>query len=150
MEEEKTYSIKEIIFALENKLYDIFDIGSFGAFAVTNDYCEIVIRTENDEIPEKNRQLALLALKNLKQHVERANNWLGHFNLKHDKWYPNALDGGYKIVQIYAGEFEAGGYYRHSGFYIKFDTVNNYPCEFIVKFNTNSGGWPYAVEECVE
>ena len=81
--------------------------------------------------------------------VRKAHGWLGHFNLKGDRGHPDALDAGFEVSQIYVGHYQSGGTPTlDEGFTIMFRTVNDYPCEFTVKYHENM--WPFAVEEYVE
>ncbi len=89
-------------------------------------------------------------LTNLKEFVKKAKPWFEHFNLKHDKWYPDALDSGHEAIGIYVGTHEYGGPFKslQLGFAISFSTVSYYHCQFTLKYHCNL--WPVAVEEWVE
>ena len=147
------YTREEVIAFLESKDYEKFDFYEderFGTATIdTKDGYEICIETVGGEITEENRLLALKVLKELDEAVNRARPWLGHFNLKHDRWHPDALDAGYVISFIYIGRYETGGMRRpqYHGFAITFDTVNPYPDEFTVKYLDNFN--PFSVEETV-
>ncbi|MDE5860897.1 MAG: hypothetical protein K2H28_01745 [Ruminococcus sp.] len=98
---------------------------------------------------DENIELAIKVLKELKKCVDIAYKWLEHFNLKNDRWYPDALDEGFEISGIYVGKYECGHFRKplKEGFTITFSTKNSYPCEFTVKFYKNMH--PFAVEEWV-
>ena len=101
-------------------------------------------------VKEENIALAIEVLNNLDECVKKAQPWLGHFNLKHDKWYPDALDAGYEISAIYVGTWYHGAPFvtTMDGFTISFSTINYYPEQFTVKYTNRL--WPIAVEEWVE
>lgn len=144
------YTRDEVISFLENGNFEKFFFGANTAYITTDDY-EICIESANHEIPKENVLLALEVLKQLDRHISMAQHWLGHFNVKHDRWNPDGLDAGFVINGIYIGRYETGGVHRpkHNGFTITFGTVNPYPCEFIVKYHKNLKN-PFAVEEIVE
>jgi len=46
------------------------------------------------------------------------------------------LDAGFEVSQIYVGHYQSGGTPTlDEGFTITFRTVNDYPCEFTVKYH---------------
>mgnify|MGYP003294341065 CR=1 FL=1 len=142
------YSLSEIIRFLENKDYEKFIIADNYASVWSIDSMEIIIEAPDNIIPDKNAELTVKVLKNLDECVSKAHKWLEHFNIKKDRWYPNALDKGFEVNGIYTGSYDCGHYPSKTyGFTITFGCVNSYPCDFTVKFHENL--WPFAVEEWV-
>ena len=94
--------------------------------------------------------MAIEVLNNLDGCVKKAQPWLNYFYLKHDRWYPDALDAGYEISGIFVGTWYHGAPFSTTmdGFTISFSTINYYPEQFTVKYTKRL--WPIAVEEWVE
>lgn len=143
------YILSEIISFLENKNFESFRIAKDHVSIYSNNGIEIVIEAESNKISAENTELAIKVLKNLNECVSLAHKWLEHFNLKNDKWHPDALDEGFEVNGIYFGKYGYGHWpMLTKGFNISFSTKNYYPCDFTVKFHENM--WPFAVEEWVE
>lgn len=144
------YPVPKIIQFLEQRNFEKFNIGNQYAGICTPEYCELVLDASNDSIAEENIILTIAVLTNLDECVRKAQPWLSHFNLKHDRWYPDALDAGYEISGIFVGTFDYGGPYKSptKGFTISFSTKNYYSEQFTVKYNTRL--WSFVVEEWVE
>ncbi len=144
------YSIPEVIRFLENKNFENFGFTNDHAYinVLGVDECIIIESTDN-KVSDETIELAVKVLKELKKCVDIAYKWLEHFNLKNDRWYPDALDKGFEISGIYFGKYGYGHYQKPltDGFTISFITKNSYPCEFTVKFHKNMH--PFAVEEWV-
>lgn len=147
------YTRDEVIRFLEDKCFEKFLFfecdGVPSAHIYTTDFYEISIEASGETIPEENRLLAVKVLKNLDEAVRKALPWLANFNVKHDRWNPDGLDAGFRIIGIYIGNYETGGARRpkYYGFTISFDTVNYYPCYFTVKYFSNIH--PFSVEQTV-
>ena len=149
-DENRIYTREQILSALENKDLSVFAFWERGILCASAPDYAVWILSEDGQISEEKRQLAVAVLKDLKTHIERAHAWLSHFNLKHDRWYPNALDNGFRLTDICIGEFETSVQFRpkFEGFTLTFMPVNCYACEFTVKFLKNMN--PISVEESVE
>lgn len=145
----QNYTISRIITILENGNFEKFGFTDNSAYIYTHDY-EIIIEASNHLISNKTVKFAIEVLKHLDECVSKAQSWLGHFNLKNDEFYPDALDKGYDINGIYIGKYKSGGVRRliDYGFTITFSTKNYYPCGYTVKYHKNMT--PFAVEEFVE
>ncbi|MBP5379851.1 MAG: hypothetical protein J6Y64_09970 [Ruminococcus sp.] len=144
------YTRNEIIRFLEERNFECFELSeALAEIATTEQYC-IAIEAKDHVASEEYVNLALSVLRDLDKHIGRAQNWLGNFNVKHDRWHPEGLDAGFELRSIYIGKYETGGERRftYEGFMMTFGTVNYYPCEFVVKFNMSMT--PFAVEEIVE
>ena len=146
----KIYSIPEIITFLKQKEFENFDISEKKASIFMQENATLVLEAFDGNVKEENIALAIEVLNNLDECVKKAQPWLGHFNLKHDKWYPDALDAGYEISGIYVGTWYHGAPFSTTmdGFTISFSTINYYPEQFTVKYTNRL--WPIAVEEWVE
>lgn len=142
------YSLPEIINFLKNKNLEKFYIGNNYASIYSHKVDEIVIEAPDDKISDEKITFAIEVLKHLDECVRKAYRWLEHFNLKNDRWYPDALDKGFEISGLYFGRYACGHNYNDDGFTISFSTKNYYPCGFTVKFHKNMH--PFAVEEWVE
>jgi hypothetical protein len=131
---------------------DFKKLDTWNGFAYINAYPEagsILIEIQEGRPSEKHILLAIKVIEELDDCIGKAKAWLKHFNLKCDRWYPDALDAGFEVSQIYIGHYQSGGTpVTEEGFTITFRTINDYPCEFTVKFHENM--WPFAVEEYVE
>ena len=147
--EDDPYTKEQVIGFLENRRYDKFDFTETDAYIYTKDFV-LVIEAPGGKITEDTAQFSVKLLTELDQCIKSAQPWLKHFNLRGDRWYPDALDKGFEVVSVYIGQYISGGTPRppEDGFMITFDAVNSYPCGFTVKFHRNM--WPYAVEEFVE
>ena len=146
----KIYSIPEIITFLKQKEFENFDISEKKASIFMQENATLVLEAFDGNVKEENIALAIEVLNNLDECVKKAQPWLGHFNLKHDKWYPDALGAGYEISGIYVGTWYHGAPFSTTtdGFTISFSTINYYPEQFTVKYTKRL--WPIAVEEWVE
>ena len=143
----KRYNQNEVLEILRCREFEKLDI--WKGFAYYHDYPEILIEVQDNIPSEKIRLLAIKVLEELDECVRLAQSWLEHFNVKGDRWHPDALDAGFEVSQIYIGHYQSGGCPDlKEGFMITFRTINYYPCEFTVKFHENM--WPFAVEEYVE
>ena len=111
---------------------------------------ELIIEAEDDKLSPEICAFTLKVFRELDENVKKALPWLKHFNLKNDRWYPNALDAGFKLSGMYVGNFNYAHYqhFTENGFALSFEAVNGYPCQFTVKYHTNM--WPFTVEEWVE
>jgi len=147
---EQNYTKNEVLDILRGREFEKLD--SWGGFAYINAYPEvggILLEVQDNKPSEKSILLAIRVLEELDECVRKAQGWLSHFNLKGDRWHPDALDAGFEVSQIYVGHYQSGGIpILDEGFTITFRTINNYPCEFTVKYHKNM--WPFAVEEYVE
>ncbi len=143
------YSIPEVIRFLENKNFENFGFTNDHAYINVLGVEDIIIESTDNKVSDETIELAVKVLKELKKCVDIAYKWLEHFNLKNDRWYPDALDKGFEISGIYFGKYGYGHFinYMTDGFTISFITKNSYPCEFTVKFHKNMH--PFAVEEWV-
>lgn len=146
----KNYSVPAIIQFLKQKDFQNFDISEKKASIFMKENALLVIEASDSKISEENTALAIEVLTNLDECIKKAQPWLGHFNLKHDKWYPDALDAGYEISGIFVGTWYHGAPFvtAMDGFTISFSTINYYPEQFTVKYTNRL--WPIAVEEWVE
>lgn len=144
------YSVTEVITFLKKRNFEKFDVYDTSATIFINNNGVFVLEASDGKVSEETTELAIRMLSDLNECVKKAKPWLGHFNLKHDKWHPDALDSGYEVSGIYVGTYDCGGPFKSSefGFTISFSTVNYYPCQFTVKYHRNL--WPFAVEEWVE
>lgn len=142
------YTYDEIIDLLSNKKYDKFKFTNTYAIIYTDD-AEILFEINNGSISDELAELAISVLKNLEECVKKSYNWLKDFYLKNDRWYSNALEEGFELYGIYFGEYGYGHQQKPltDGFTISFNTKNDYPCIFTVKFRKNMH--PFAVEEWV-
>lgn len=149
-ENERNYTKNEAIDILRSREFEKLD--TWAGFAYINAYPEvgaILLEVQDNKPSEKHRLLAIKVLEELDECVRKAQGWLGDFNLKGDRRHPDALDAGFEVSQIYIGHYQSGGTpILEEGFTITFRTVNDYPCEFAVKYHENM--WPFAVEEYVE
>ncbi len=145
----QAYSIPEVISFLENKNFEKFRFANDYAYIYAFNIDEIIIESLDNKMSDETIQFVIKVLKELKKCVDIAYKWLEHFNLKNDRWYPDALDKGFEISGIYFGKYGYGHYQKPltDGFTISFSTKNSYPCEFTVKFYKNMH--PFAVEEWV-
>ena len=147
---EQKYTKTEALDILRNSEFEKLD--TWGGFAYINADPEIggiLIETQDNRLSENNRLLAIKVLEEFDDCVRKAQGWLEHFNLKGDKWHPDALDAGFEVSQVYIGHYQSGGMpIMDEGFTITFRPINSYPCEFTVKYHKNL--WPFAVEEYVE
>lgn len=143
------YSISKVISFLENRNFEKFDFVKDYAYINVSGLEEFIIEAPDNKVSNENTELAIKVLKELKKCVEIAHKWLEHFNLKNDRWYPDALDKGFEVSGIYVGKYGYGHFQQPltEGFTITFSTKNSYPCEFTVKFHENMH--PFAVEEWV-
>ncbi|MDE6729473.1 MAG: hypothetical protein K2J71_01695 [Oscillospiraceae bacterium] len=146
-----SYSLPKIIKFLENRNFEKFYIAQDYASIYAHEVDEIIIEAPDNKIPDEKITFVIEVLKHLNECVSKAYLWLEHFNLKNDRWYPNALDDGFEISGIYFGKYGYG--HRHmmsftDGFTISFCTKNYYPCEFTIKFHKNMH--PFSVEEWVQ
>ena len=147
----KAFSLKEIISLIESKDYKDFEFYEGCAHIGCLETEMFSAEAPDNEIPGE----ALGYIKNvaddLDSCIRKALGWLEHFSLKNDKWYPDALDKGFKVCCIYFGKYT----YGHdpepvtNGFALSFRAVGYYPCLFTVKF-CRSDKHPFAVEEWLE
>lgn len=147
---DKSFSLSEIISFLENRDFENFGFANGHAYVNASDLEEgLLIESTDNKVSDENIELTIKVLKELDKCVSMAYKWLEHFNLKNDRWYPDALDEGFEISGIYVGKYGYGHFQTplQEGFTITFSTKNYYPSEFTVKFFENM--WPFAVEECV-
>lgn len=142
------YTLPKVINILKNRNFEKFYIGNDYASIYSYKVDEIIIEAPDNKIPDEKVTLAIEVLKHLDECVSNAHQWLEHFNLKNDRWYPDALDKGFEIIGLYFGRYAYGPNYNDDGFTISFRTKNYYPCGFTVKFFKNMH--PFAVEEWVE
>lgn len=146
----KSFSLSEIISFLENRNFENFGFANSHAYINASGLEEgLLIESIDNKVSDENIELAIKVLKELDKCVSMAYKWLEHFNLKNDRWYPDALDEGFEISGIYVGKYRYGHVQQPliEGFTITFSTKNYYPSEFTVKFHKNM--WPFAVEEWV-
>ena len=153
--EDRNYMIEQIIGYLEGRNLEYFDITEdfgFAGISEQDQKISLIIESEHHVFTDEVCSFAAAVLKNLDQAVKAAQGWLAHFNLKGDRWYPDALDAGYEISGIYIGSYEDGSAEAPKsvtyGFKITFTPRNCYPCSFTVKYHRNMV--PFAVEEYVE
>lgn len=146
----KNYTLPKIIKFLEHREFEKFVISNHYAYIRCLQTEEIIIDAPDNQIPEETAEQAIEVLNHLDECVSKANSWLSHFNLKGDKWYPDALDNGFEICGIYFGKYgySHNPYPLTDGFAISFSTKNYYPCAFTVKYFYRNL-WPFAVEEWV-
>lgn len=142
------YTAEEVIDILEKRDFGKFSIFNGAADIYTRDMV-ITIQAKKYLISEEDADAAARVLRSFDECVSKARAWLKHFSLKGDRWYPDALDRGYEVNQLYVGEYSSGPlpFPHDSGFMMTFGTVNHYPCGFVVKFHRNMV--PFAVEEFV-
>ena len=157
--EDRDYTIEQIIGYLEGRNLEHFDITEdfgfariFAGISEQEQKIYLVIESDHQVFTDEVCSFAAAVLKNLDQAVKAAQGWLAHFNLKGDRWYPDALDAGYEISGVYIGSYEDGSAeapkFVTDGFKITFTPRNCYPCSFTVKYHKNMV--PFAVEEYVE
>lgn len=141
-------TMDEVIACLSSKNFETFNMFDSYAVVYVNDI-EIIFETENGAVSDALCEFAVSVLNDMEACIGKAHNWLTHFNLKQDRWSPDALDAGFAVSGIYFGKFGYGNrlHARCDGFAISFDTVNPYACGFTVKFHGNKT--PFAVEEWV-
>ena len=144
------YSVPSVINFLKHKDFEKFIVTEKSADIGIKENGLLVLEAYDGNFKEENIALAIEVLNNLDECVKKAQPWLGHFNLKHDKWYPDALDAGYEISAIYVGTWYHGAPFvtTMDEFTISFSTINYYPEQFTVKYTNRL--WPIAVEEWVE
>lgn len=145
----KVFSLYEIIRFLENRNFEKFYFENDYAYIYSPKTDEIIIEAPNNKISDEVIELTIKVFMELEKYVSMAYKKLEHFNLKNDRWYPDALDRGFEISGLYFGQYGYGHQQKPftDGFTISFSTKNYYPCEFTVKFNKNMH--PFAVEEWV-
>lgn len=146
---DKVFSLSKIIRFLDNRNFEKFYFENNYAYIYSPETDEIIIEAPNNKISDEVAELAIKVFKGLDKCISIAYKYLEHFNLKNDRWYPNALDKGFEISGIYFGKYGYGHQQEPftDGFTISFSTKNYYPCNFTVKFHENM--CPFAVEEWV-
>ena len=146
----KHYSPAEVIAFLKKRNFEKFTLTDTSASLFMKNNGLFVLEASDRKISDETIELAVRMLGDLAKCVRLAKPWLEHFNLKNDRWHPDALDAGYEVSSIYVGTYDCGGPFRSPslGVTISFSTVNYYPCQFTVKYHRNL--WPFAVEEWVE
>ena len=147
-------TLSELIACLEKNETGRIDIYRGFAYVFVDmpkgDAIELIIEAEDNKLSPEICAMTLKVFRDLDDCVKKAMPLLEHFDLKNDRWYPKALDAGFKLSGMYVGNFNHGHYqnFKHNGFALSFDAVNGYPCLFTVKYHTNMV--PFTVEEWVE
>ncbi len=134
---------------MKNRNFEKFYFENDCAYIYSPETDEIIIEAPNNKISDEVIELAIKVFNERDKCASIAYKWLEHFNLKNDRWYPDALDKGFEISGIYFGKYGYGHQQKPftEGFTISFRTINYYPCNFTVKFHKNMH--PFAVEEWV-
>ncbi len=144
----KAFSLNEIISLIKKKDYKDFEFYDGCAHINCLETEMFILEAPDNEVPIEKLEYIADVVNDLDNCIRKALGWLEHFSLKKDKWYPDALDKGFKVCCIYFGNYT----YGHdpepvtNGFALSFRTVEYFPCLFTVKF-CRSDKHPFAVEE---